>query len=138
MAIGLKDVMQVRDFLTNDSTFDPDNLKYSCIRYCPDNAENAMGPSWVDPTTGEIINASVIVYNDLVKLINKWRFVQTAQVDPRVRTAKMPKDIMDESIEYAVAHEIGHTHRIVRTIGSLVQDSYRQGLGKGHDGIAFG
>lgn len=107
--IGLKNVMQVFDFPTTDSTFDPDNLKYSCIRYSPSATANAMGPSWVDPTTGEIISASVIIYNDIIKLINNWRFVQTAQVDPRVRTKKMPKDIVDESLTYVVAHEIGHT-----------------------------
>lgn len=72
--IGFKNVMQVRDFPQDDPTFDPDNLKYSCIRYVPTATENAMGPSWVDPTTGEIINASVLVYNNIVKLINNWQF----------------------------------------------------------------
>jgi len=109
--IGLKNVMQVRDFPTveEDSTFDPDNLKYSCIRYVPAPTANAMGPSWVDPTTGEILNASVIVWHDIVKLINNWRFVQTAQVDERVRAKKMPKEVFDEAMVYVIAHEIGHT-----------------------------
>lgn len=107
--IGFKNVIQVKDFPKNDLDFDPDNLKYSCIRYSPDQIGNAMGPSWVDPTTGEIINASVIVWGDIIKLINNWRFVQTAQIDPRVRAKKMPDDIVKESIAYVVAHEVGHT-----------------------------
>lgn len=107
--IGFKNVMQAVDFPKNDSLFDPDNLKYSCIRYVPIQVKNAMGPSWVDPRTGEIINASVMVYNDVVKLINNWRFVQTAQIDPRVRSKKMPEEIINESLSYAFAHEIGHT-----------------------------
>lgn len=107
--IGFKNVMQVRDFPKNDTLFDPENLKYSCIRYLPTSTANAMGPSYVDPTTGEIISASVLVYSNMVQMINNWRFVQTAQVDPLVRNKKMPKKIMDESIEYVVAHEIGHT-----------------------------
>lgn len=109
--IGLKNVIQVHDFPTKEENpeFDPDNLKYSCLRYSPCATMNAMGPSWVDPVTGEILNASVIVWNDIVKLINNWRFVQTAQVDERVRTKKMPKEIIDESIVYVVSHEIGHT-----------------------------
>ncbi len=107
--IGLKNAIVALDFPVADSTFDPDNLKYSCVRYSPSATANAMGPSWVDPTTGEIINASVIVYNDIIKLINNWRFVQTAQVDPRVRAKKMPRDVVDESITYIIAHEIGHT-----------------------------
>ncbi|MFR1243146.1 MAG: DUF5117 domain-containing protein, partial [Butyricimonas faecihominis] len=55
--IGFKNVVQVRDFPLDDPEFDPDNLKYSCVRYIPSTTANAMGPSWVDPSTGEIINA---------------------------------------------------------------------------------
>ena len=74
--IGFKNVMKALDFPKDDPNFDPDNLKYSCIRYVPIAVENAMGPSWVDPRTGEIINATVLVYNDVIKLINSWRFIQ--------------------------------------------------------------
>jgi hypothetical protein len=107
--IGFKNVMIAKDFPKDDPNFDPDNLKYSCIRYVPISVENAMGPSWVDPRTGEIINASVLVYNDVIKLINKWRFIQTSQLDTSVRSKKMPKDILDKSLTYVFAHEIGHT-----------------------------
>ncbi|MDR1415094.1 MAG: zinc-dependent metalloprotease [Odoribacteraceae bacterium] len=106
--IGFKNAVVAKDFPTDDPAFDPDNLKYSCVRYLPSTTANAMGPSWVDPTTGEIINASVLVYNNVVQLINYWRFVQTAQLDPRVRAKKMPDDVIRESLSYVVGHEIGH------------------------------
>lgn len=108
-AIGLKDVLQVRDFPSNDSRFDPDNLKYNCIRYVPNATTNAMGPSWADPETGEIVSASVLLFNDVVRLLNNWRFVQTAQVDERVRCKKMPDEVLQEALVYAVSHEVGHT-----------------------------
>lgn len=116
--IGFTNVVQVRDFPQNDPQFDPDNLNYSCVRYVPRFEENAMGPSWVDSRTGEIINASVFVYGNVPNIINSWRFVQTAQVDPRVRTKKMPEDIFEESMEYIVAHEVGHTLGFMHNMAS--------------------
>ena len=106
--IGFKNVMHIEDFPKDDPEFDPDNLKYSCIRYVPAAVANAMGPSWVDPRSGEIINASVLMYNDVVKLAANWRFVQTAQVDERVRGKELPDDVFQESLEYILAHEVGH------------------------------
>ncbi|WP_010267086.1 zinc metalloprotease, partial [Alistipes timonensis] len=59
-----------------DPEFDPDNIKYSCIRYAPIGISNAMGPSWVDPRSGEIVNASVYVFHDIVKLVNNLHSIQ--------------------------------------------------------------
>ena len=101
--------MQVADFPTDNPDFDPDNFAYSCIRYLPTDVENAMGPSWTDPRTGEIINATVLVYNDVVNTIDNWRLVQTAQLDPAARAAQMPDSIVEQTLEYIIAHEVGHT-----------------------------
>ena len=106
--IGFKNVMHIEDFPKDDPDFDPDNLKYSCIRYVPAAVANAMGPSWVDPRSGEIINASVLMYNDVAKLAANWRFVQTSQLDPSVRGKKLPDDVVKASLIYVVAHEVGH------------------------------
>lgn len=114
--IGFKNVMRIEDFPTDDPEFDPDNLKYSCIRYVPAAVANAMGPSWVDPRSGEIINASVLMYNDVVRLANTWRFVQTSQVDERVRGQELPDDVFQETLEYILAHEVGHTLGIMHNM----------------------
>lgn len=116
--IGFKDVVQVRDFPTDDPNFDPDNLKYNCIRYVPIATENAMGPSWSDPRSGEIINASVLVWSDVSKLNNNWRFIQTAQNDPAVRAMKLPDSLMSKSLKYVIAHEIGHTLGFMHNMGA--------------------
>ena len=107
--IGFRNAVQAKDFPTDDPSFDPDNIRYSCIRYAPVGIENAMGPSWVDPRSGEIITASVYVYHDIIKLLTNWMFVQTAQADSAVRTRYIPKDLMGDAIEYVIRHEVGHT-----------------------------
>ena len=116
--IGFKNVMVSRDFPVDDPSFDPDNLKYSCIRYAPISIANGMGPSWTDPRTGEIVNASVYIYHDIIRLVNDMRFVQTAQVDERVRTVKLPEDLLCESLRYIVAHEVGHTLGLMHNMAS--------------------
>lgn len=106
--IGFRDVMVARNFPENDPEFDPDNIKYSCIRYAPSTIKNAMGPSWTDPRSGEILTASVYVYHNVIKLVSGWLFIQTAGADENVRTVNIPDEILGDALRYVIAHEIGH------------------------------
>jgi len=106
--IGFKNAIKALDFPKDDPEFDPDNIKYSCIRYAPIGIQNAMGPSWVDPRSGEIINASVYIYHDIIKLLNNWMFVQISPADNRLRSKNIPEDILFDGLRYVVSHEVGH------------------------------
>ena len=126
--IGFKNVMAARPFPKDDPEFDPANLKYNCVFYAPTAIANAMGPSWVDPRNNEIINASVFVYHDVIQLVNEMRFIQTAQVDERVRTPKLPEEVVNESLRYIVAHEVGHCLGLMHNMASsaaIPVESYR-------------
>ena len=107
--IGFKDAVRALPFPEDDPSFDPDNIRYNCIRYAPVGIQNAMGPSWVDPRTGEIINASVYVYHDVIKLLSVWMFVQTAQADEAVRAVDIPQELLGDALMYVIKHEVGHT-----------------------------
>ena len=126
--IGFKNAVQVRPFPTDDPSFDPDNLKYNCVRYSPSETTNSAGPHWTDPRTGEIINASVYIYHNIVKLLQEWLFVQTAAADPRVRGMKIPEELLGECISYVVSHEVGHCLGLMHNMAgssSIPVDSLR-------------
>lgn len=117
-AAGFKNAIRAVDYPKNDSLFDPDDMRYSCFKYAATSTANAMGPSHVDPRTGEILTGDVIWYHNILSLLHNWRFVQTGAVDPRVRKQVFDDDVMRESIRYAAAHEIGHTLGLMHNMGA--------------------
>ena len=117
-AAGFKNVVRAVDYPTDDPSFDPDDMRYSCVKYAATPIANAMGPSYVDPRTGEILTADVIWYHNVVSLLHDWRFVQTGAVDPRVRKSVFDDEVMRESIRYVAVHEIGHTLGLMHNMGA--------------------
>lgn len=115
---GFKNVIEARDFPKDDPDFDADDIRKNCIRYSVTKTANAMGPSYVDPRTGEILGADVIWYHNVLKLLHDWRFAQTAAVDSRVRQPIFADSVMYESLTYVTAHEIGHCLGLMHNMGA--------------------
>ena len=106
--IGFKNAIVAKDY-PDDPDFDPDDIRYSCIRYASTRVANAMGPSWTDPRSGEIIQGSVYFYHDVLKLLHNWRFIQTSTVDPAAREKVFDMEVMGPLLRYLIVHEVGHT-----------------------------
>ncbi|HEY6805977.1 MAG TPA: zinc-dependent metalloprotease [Pyrinomonadaceae bacterium] len=92
-----------------DPNWDPEDARYSCIRYLPSEIENASGPHVSDPRTGEILESDIQYYHNVMNLQRDWYFLQVGPLDARAKKLPLPDDLMGRLIEYVVAHEVGHT-----------------------------
>jgi hypothetical protein len=92
-----------------DPEFNPEDVRYSVIRWLPSTIENASGPHISDPRTGEILNADIQFYHNIMNLQRDWYFLQVGPLDPRAQKLPLPDDLMGRLLEFVVAHEVGHT-----------------------------
>ncbi len=108
---GFKNAIIAKDAPTprEDPDWDAEDARFSTIRWLPSTTENAMGPHVADPRTGEILEADILMYHNVLKLARDWYFVQASPNDPRAQMLPMPDDLIGELLSYVVAHEVGHT-----------------------------
>ncbi|HUA82492.1 MAG TPA: zinc-dependent metalloprotease [Bryobacteraceae bacterium] len=111
LAAGFRNAIIAKDAPTpqEDPDFSPEDVRYSVIRWLPSTVENASGPHISDPRTGEILNADIQFYNNVMNLGRDWYFVQVGPLDPRAQKLPLPDDLMGRLLEYIVCHEVGHT-----------------------------
>ncbi len=86
-----------------------ENANVSMVRWLPSAAENAVGPSTVDPRSGEILDADVQMFHNVMNLNRAWYFSQVGHLDPRVQRFPFPDSLMGRLVQFMVAHEVGHT-----------------------------
>ena len=102
-------VAKVAPTPAEDPDFSPEDVRNSFIRWLPSTIENAVGPNIHDPRTGEILNAPIQFYHNIMNLQRAWYFVQVGPLDPRAQKMPLPDELMGRLLEYVVAHEVGHT-----------------------------
>lgn len=86
-----------------------ENANVSMVRWVPSATENAVGPSTVDPRSGEILDADVQMFHNITNLQRDWYFTQVGQLDPRAQHLPFPDSLMGRLLQFVVAHEVGHT-----------------------------
>lgn len=125
--IGFKDAIEVHDKPKNAKWNDNDP-NYNMIRWVASEIEDAQGDYITDPRTGEILNATLILYQSLFSSYNDECFVMLAAVEPSVRKPILPDSIFGELVRVTMTHEMGHAlnlgHNMIAS-SSYITDSLR-------------
>ena len=106
-AIGFKNAIIAKEY-PDSPDFNPNDMRFNCFKLAVCDISNAMGVHWVDPRSGEIVQAEVLYYSNITKLLHKWYFLQTAAVNPLARKKVLDDQTMEKLIRYSAAHEVGH------------------------------
>ncbi len=104
-AIIAKDPPSVKE----DPDWSSEDARYATIRWLPSEIQNAYGPHISDPRTGEILDADIGFFHNVMSLARNWYMVQAGAVDPRAQKLPLPDDLLGELLQYIAAHEVGHS-----------------------------
>jgi len=110
-AAGFKNAIVAKPAPTReeDPDFDAGDARYSVIRWAPSPVSNAYGPHISDPRSGEILEADIVLYHNVLQLLRDWYFTQVAPLDKRAQTLPMPDDLIGDLLAFVVTHEVGHS-----------------------------
>ena len=107
---GFKNAIIAKDPPTKeeDPEFSPEDVRYSVVRYVASTTRNAMGPSVIDPRTGEIIESDIIWYHNHLRSYRNRFLIEAGAQNPVARTLKTPEAEIGEMMRMVIAHEVGH------------------------------
>ena len=91
-----------------DPEWDPEDIRYSVVRWAASLVRNAMGPSTSDPRTGEIIESDIVWFHNHMRSYRNRLMVETGAANPMARSLEIPEELMGETMRQVIAHEIGH------------------------------
>jgi len=101
-----------------DSTFSLEDARHSAIVYKPSEVANASGPNVHDPRSGEIIEAHVNWYHNVMNLVRNWYLTQAGASDKKAQKMQFDDETMGQLIRFVSSHEVGHTLGLRHNFGA--------------------
>jgi len=115
---GWKNAIRGEEWPENDTTMSMEDARFSMIRYLASPIPNAYGPHISDPRTGEIMEAHVCWYHNVMSLVHDWYMVQVSSIDEAARKMHYDEELMGQLIRFVSSHEVGHSLGLRHNFGS--------------------
>ncbi|MCF6272863.1 MAG: zinc-dependent metalloprotease [Rhodobacteraceae bacterium] len=95
--------------IEEDPDWSAEDTRINVIRWLPQAFENATGPVTIDPRTGEILGAHILLWPQVFDFFAPYYFSMHSTVDPDAASYPLSEEKMGQLLAYIVAHEVGHT-----------------------------
>ena len=105
--IGRDGVVKAKMYSEAGADFDPFDFTNNCFYAVESDFANAMGCHWTDPRSGEILQADVQFYTNVVERLKSWIVMQTGAYNKAVLNG-VDDAVVERMLRYSAAHEIGH------------------------------
>ncbi len=105
---GFKNAIRCEMPRAGDPDFDPEDVRFSTVRYVASTTRNATGPSVSDPRSGEIIESDIIWYHNHIRSYRNRLMIETGAANPQARSLTIDEELIGETMRQVIAHEIGH------------------------------
>lgn len=107
---GFKNAIVARDAPApeEDPDWSPEDARYSTVRYVASTTRNAIGPSVVDPRSGQIIESDIIWYHNHLRSYRNRYMLETGAANASARTLDTPPEEIGEMMRRVISHEVGH------------------------------
>ncbi|OFO51494.1 peptidase M10A/M12B [Porphyromonas sp. HMSC077F02] len=119
---GFKNAIIARE---SSEEINPDDLSHSSITYIASEMKNAMGPSVYDPRSGEIIQADIIWWHNVLEMLRNWLILQTGAQNPEAASWDLPEDLLGDAMRFVACHEVGHSlglrHNMIASSAYTIQ-----------------
>ncbi|HEV7346919.1 zinc-dependent metalloprotease [Telluribacter sp.] len=138
---GFKNAIIAKDPPTpeEDPDFNPEDVRYSVVRYVASTTRNAVGPSVSDPRSGEIIESDIIWYHNHLRSYRNRYLLETGAANTSARTLDTPMEDLGEMMKEVITHEVGHALGLphnMKASAAYPTDSLRSGKFTQQYGIA--
>jgi hypothetical protein len=138
-AAGFSNAIIARDppSTEDDPEFDPEDARYSMVRYVATLTRNAVGPSVSDPRSGEILESDILWFHNHLRSYRNRLMLETGAANPGARSLNQDMDLIGETVRQVIAHEIGHAlglpHNMIASssypVDSLRSPSFTERMG---------
>lgn len=106
---GFKNAIYALEAPVNNPEWSLEDARHNAIVYKPSTVANASGPNVNDPRSGEILEAHINWYHNVMQILHDWYIVQAGAIDPQARKMEFDDSLMGKLIRFVCAHEVGHT-----------------------------
>ncbi len=110
-AAGFSHAIVARDAPTpeEDPNWSAEDVSHNVVRWVTTERVNAYGPHVIDPRSGEVLSAHILIWPSVLDYFSKYYYALFGTVDPEAAKLPFSPEKTGELLSYIVAHEVGHT-----------------------------